>query len=851
MSGIAHLISEKEYSIYGKVGNFNKILCSDITVGVFNAGTLIASDVVFSSFTANVLNANTANIDILNTSDIYAGNGFFSNDVIINGSLYASNIVISDASYNTITVSDGNIAILNTQTINNSSDINTFTLNVTDLITTTNLRVNNDLYVENNFSADEITTSDIRAGNILNDNDMTTLFLRVSDTGFFTNIKTSDMDAGYIGTDTLIVDFKLDALRGDFIEMNALTGDVETLTAHTIVTSDIKTDTATIGTLAVSDINVNLLTVNSLVVSSDALIQNLNVVTTTTSPNIISNQINTLSLVSTSDISTSTGYIDTLRSSDIYVENIKTFSIFSSDIVTGGLQVDNTFKLKNTDNMTTSIISSNNTNNSFFQLPSMILTSDTVLCNDTSANVTNKTITSLTNNVAANGLHSSLGIVDNSASIPVLGNVLTITNTSPLTSNWAPPSCGVGVINSSDIYNDLGNPGQLLLTNTNLVPGSYGSADNVPTIGVASTGRIQTVTNTPILISGTSNVTPLSITAASIANSTISSTKLALTGVVAGSYTNPNLSINSQGQVVMASNGASLIVINSSDIINDLANPGALLLTTPALLSPGSYGSQSIIPTFTVNNKGRIEQIGNNSVLINGNTQILANTIDTTKLIDGSITTVKIGAGQVTATSLASNAVTGVKISNLAVTGAKIAAATIASSNLINTGVTAGSYTNTNLTVNSQGQITAASNGSGGATGNIIQIYSINSQTLSPGGVNLVCSGVVIKIPYLTALWSGVNLADVNLYAQIRSPTFSSNMTFQAVSSGGLGSSPVVTYTIAQQQADHIAQGSPTGNQWIGKIVFNFSAMPQQTYNITVSAPSGYICESIFLVGHS
>lgn len=851
MSGIAHLISEKEYSIYGKVGNFNKILCSDITVGVFNAGTLIASDVVFSSFTANVLNANTANIDILNTSDIYAGNGFFSNDVIINGSLYASNIVISDASYNTITVSDGNIAILNTQTINNSSDINTFTLNVTDLITTTNLRVNNDLYVENNFSADEITTSDIRAGNILNDNDMTTLFLRVSDTGFFTNIKTSDMDAGYIGTDTLIVDFKLDALRGDFIEMNALTGDVETLTAHTIVTSDIKTDTATIGILAVSDINVNLLTVNSLVVSSDALIQNLNVVTTTTSPNIISNQINTLSLVSTSDISTSTGYIDTLRSSDIYVENIKTFSIFSSDIVTGGLQVDNTFKLKNTDNMTTSIISSNNTNNSFFQLPSMILTSDTVLCNDTSANVTNKTITSLTNNVAANGLHSSLGIVDNSASIPVLGNVLTITNTSPLTSNWAPPSGGVGVINSSDIYNDLGNPGQLLLTNTNLVPGSYGSADNVPTIGVASTGRIQTVTNTPILISGTSNVTPLSITAASIANSTISSTKLALTGVVAGSYTNPNLSINSQGQVVMASNGASLIVINSSDIINDLANPGALLLTTPALLSPGSYGSQSIIPTFTVNNKGRIEQIGNNSVLINGNTQILANTIDTTKLIDGSITTVKIGAGQVTATSLASNAVTGVKISNLAVTGAKIAAATIASSNLINTGVTAGSYTNTNLTVNSQGQITAASNGSGGATGNINQIYSINSQTLSPGGVNLVCSGVVIKIPYLTALWSGVNLADVNLYAQIRSPTFSSNMTFQAVSSGGLGSSPVVTYTIAQQQADHIAQGSPTGNQWIGKIVFNFSAMPQQTYNITVSAPSGYICESIFLVGHS
>ena len=59
------------------------------------------------------------------------------------------------------------------------------------------------------------------------------------------------------------------------------------------------------------------------------------------------------------------------------------------------------------------------------------------------------------------------------------------------------------------------------------------------------------------------------------------------------------------------------------------------------------------------------------------------------------------------ATTIAANAVTTAKIADDAVTADKLA----------NTAVTAGSYTNTNITVDAQGRITAASNGSGGGSG--------------------------------------------------------------------------------------------------------------------------------------
>ncbi len=217
----------------------------------------------------------------------------------------------------------------------------------------------------------------------------------------------------------------------------------------------------------------------------------------------------------------------------------------------------------------------------------------------TNTDILDNTITSL--KLSATGV--TAGVYGSSTLIPVIdcdskGRITAL-------SQVAVSGGGAVVLDSSDIQNDLANPGRLKLTPTSIVAASYGTATQVPTINVGVGGKLNSVSNTTILINGSSQIITGSITGNKMVNSTITSTQLAANAVVNatitnGSITGPKIAADTiTGANIAAGAITNLLLQNNTVTSAKMSNTGVVA---------GTY-LFSALTSITIDAAGRVTSI--------------------------------------------------------------------------------------------------------------------------------------------------------------------------------------------------------------------------------------------------
>lgn len=205
----------------------------------------------------------------------------------------------------------------------------------------------------------------------------------------------------------------------------------------------------------------------------------------------------------------------------------------------------------------------------------------------------------------------------------------------------------LALTNTSDIvwtYNDPANTITADLTNTGIGAGSYGSASNIPQLTINTKGRFTAGTSLPISITATqvSDFTEAiqdAIGAALTDSGSIDftyndpanaiSADLFTTGVGAGSYVNPTLTLDSTGRVTSISSngliGGHIIQEDNVsftqraglsfkgvdfDVTDDSANNQSRVSLSTTGVSAGTYGNTTTIGTFSLGTDGRLTSAG-------------------------------------------------------------------------------------------------------------------------------------------------------------------------------------------------------------------------------------------------
>jgi hypothetical protein len=158
-----------------------------------------------------------------------------------------------------------------------------------------------------------------------------------------------------------------------------------------------------------------------------------------------------------------------------------------------------------------------------------------------------------------------------------------------------------GQINVTD--GGAGGPVTLSLADTAVTPGTYGDGTNIPQVTVDAKGRVTGVVSVPIVTPGgtVTDVTasdPLHSSGGATPNITLATS---MGGSLTGTYPNPTIAPHAVGTTEIDDGAVTSAKLDSTGVI------------------AGSYGSTTLIPTFTVNAKGQLTVASTASINVSGN----------------------------------------------------------------------------------------------------------------------------------------------------------------------------------------------------------------------------------------